>query len=117
MGHCNSHCPKRDTVNEEELEGSNLFQTTEDRYLELSDSEGSEDTHDVSFLQFFCLMSKVKGVIPWHWIILETGSSASIFKAKSILENISTTDNTLRLITNVRVISSKAKGKCVDLSA
>ena len=61
MGHYKSHCPKRDTGNEPEVEGSNLFQVTEDDGFEEPDSEDSDATHDVSFLQFFCLMNKVKG--------------------------------------------------------
>ena len=37
--HWKSHCLKREMVDEGEMEGSNLFQVTDDRYLELSDSE------------------------------------------------------------------------------
>ena len=64
-GHCNSHYPKRDAENEEEVEGSSLFQGTRDRSFELSDSEVSEDVCGVSFLQFFCLINKAKWAIPW----------------------------------------------------
>ena len=103
-------------VYEGEVEGSNLFQVTDDRCLELSGSEGSEGVYGTSFFKVFCLMSKIKGSIPWHWITLDTGYSASIFKTKSLLEGISKTDKTLRLITNAGVISSKSKVKHADLS-
>ena len=103
-------------LDEGEVEGSNLFQVTDDRHLELSNREGSEGVCGTSFLKVFYLMSKIKGEIPWHWITLDTGSSDSIFKIKSLLEDASTADSTLRLITSAGVVSSKAKVKHAGLS-
>jgi len=92
-----------------------LLHVEDDTYL-TDDSDTSSEGYDVSLLQAFCLMSKFKGQIPWYWIVLDTGSSASIFKTRSLLEDVHRVDDTLRLITNAGSIVSRAKGRFKDLS-
>ena len=66
--------PDRD---EETDEAAQIFQVNDAECLDISDSE--ESTYNVSFLKTFCLTQKIKGAIPWCWVILDTCSSASMF--------------------------------------
>ena len=61
-------------------------------------------------------MSELKGKIPWHCIVLDTGSSDSTFKSKSLLSNVVDAKEKLRLITNAGSIMSKEKGDFEDMS-
>ena len=115
-GHYKSHCPSLEAEEEEEgNEATQLLHVNNDTYL-TDDSDTSSEGYSVSLFQAYCLMSKIKRSIPWYWIVLDTGSSDSIFKTKSLLRNVIKTQEKLRLITNAGSIVSRAKGNFEDLS-
>ena len=62
-GHYRSHCPTKEEE-EEECEETQLLHIPEDKTYLTDDSDTSSEGYDVSLLQAFCLMGKVKGQIP-----------------------------------------------------
>ena len=64
----------------------------------------------------FLFNKKIKGQIPQYQIVLDTESSDSIFRVKSLLNNVITIDKKLKLITNTGSIVSKENGYFADMS-
>ena len=59
-GHYRSHCPTKEEE-EEECEETQLLHISEDETYLTNDSDTLSERYDVSLLQAFCLMDKVKG--------------------------------------------------------
>ena len=110
-GHYQSWCPFIDEVKEEETEEECHLHLDESEYIIISDSED-----DMCYFQAICLMLKQVKHIDLHWqIILDTGSSASVFHNSDLLKKIWKTTKPLRLITNRGELKANWMGMFHDL--
>ena len=110
-GHYQSRCPFIDERKEEETEEECYLHLGESEYIIDSDSED-----DVCYFQAICLMSKQVKHIDSHWqIVLDTGSSASVFHNSDLLKKIGKTTKPLRLITNGSELKANRMGIFRDL--
>ena len=110
-GHYQSHCPFIEEE-EEEVEGEGHFRVEDPVCL-----IDSDDEDEVSFYQSMCLMSKKhkKDVATPSMVVLDAGSSASMFYNQDLLKRIGENSKTLLLVTNGGEMWAKKMGMHYDL--
>ena len=79
------------------MQGEGHYQVEDSTYVIDSDEE-----EEVFFYQKLCLMARKHGkdAMTSSMMVLDTGSSASVFHNQDLLERIGATSKTLRLMTN-----------------
>ena len=96
---------------EEEVAGVSNFQVKDDLcIIDLDKDDSDNKDNSLNFYQAICLMiaPDVDVNFTKYKIVIDTGSSASMFCNRELLSNIKTTKKTLKLVTNGGCVQSNS---------